>query len=52
MHPLVSLVNNIEENIPLEKLQIAQILSFHKISYKMNLQGRIKYGRYDYDFEL
>ena len=51
MHPLVSLINNAEGNIPLEKLPSPHILNFYKISYKMNLRGKIKYGQHYYDFE-
>lgn len=51
MHPLVSLINNAEGNIPLEKLPNPHILSFYKISYKMNLRGKFKYGQHYYDFD-
>jgi AraC family transcriptional regulator, transcriptional activator of pobA len=51
MHPLVSLINNAEGTIPLEKLPNPHILSFYKISYKMNFQGKFKYGQHYYDFE-
>jgi len=51
MHPLVSLINNADEAIPLEKLPNPHILSFYKISYKMNFQGKFKYGQHYYDFD-
>ena len=51
MHPLVSLINNAEGTIPLEKLPSPHILSFYKISYKMNFQGKFKYGQHYYDFD-
>lgn len=51
MHPLVSLINNAEGTVPLEKLPIPHILNFYKISYKMNFQGKFKYGQHYYDFE-
>ncbi|WP_242691510.1 helix-turn-helix domain-containing protein [Desertivirga arenae] len=51
MHPLVSLINNAAGNIPLAKLPSPHILNFYKISYKMNFQGKFKYGQHYYDFE-
>ncbi|PST83093.1 AraC family transcriptional regulator [Pedobacter yulinensis] len=51
MHPLVSLINNADDTIPLEKLPSPHILSFYKISYKMNFQGKFKYGQHYYDFD-
>jgi len=51
MHPLVSLINNAEGTIPLEKLPSPHILNFYKISYKMNFQGKFKYGQHYYDFD-
>jgi AraC family transcriptional activator of pobA len=51
MHPLVSLINNATGNVPLEKLPNPHILNFYKISYKMNFQGKFKYGQHYYDFD-
>ena len=51
MHPLVSLINNSAGTIPLEKLPNPHILNFYKISYKMNFQGKFKYGQHYYDFD-
>ncbi|SDH17110.1 AraC-type DNA-binding protein [Pedobacter terrae] len=51
MHPLVSLINNAERTIPLERLPNPHILNFYKISYKMKLHGKFRYGQHDYDFE-
>jgi len=51
MHPLVSLINNATGTIPLERLPAPHILSFYKISYKMNFQGKFRYGQHYYDFE-
>jgi AraC family transcriptional activator of pobA len=51
MHPLVSLINNAAGNIPLERLPNPHILNFYKISYKMNFQGKFKYGQHYYDFD-
>jgi len=51
MHPLVSLINNAAGAIPLERLPSPHILNFYKISYKMNFQGKFKYGQHYYDFD-
>jgi AraC family transcriptional activator of pobA len=51
MHPLISLINNAAGTIPLERLPSPHILNFYKISYKMNFQGKFKYGQHYYDFE-
>ena len=51
MHPLVSLINNADGSIPLGKLPNPHILNFYKISYKMNFQGKFKYGQHYYDFD-
>jgi AraC-like DNA-binding protein len=51
MHPLVSVINNAAGTIPLEKLPSPHILNFYKISYKMNFQGKFKYGQHYYDFD-
>jgi len=51
MHPLVSLINNAEGAIPLEKLPSPHILNFYKISYKMNFKGKFRYGQHYYDFD-
>ncbi len=51
MHPLVSLINNATGIIPLERLPAPHILNFYKISYKMNFQGKFRYGQHYYDFE-
>lgn len=51
MHPLVSLINNAEGAIPLERLPHRHILNFYKISYKMNFRGKFKYGQHYYDFD-
>ncbi|MBT1705834.1 helix-turn-helix domain-containing protein [Chryseosolibacter indicus] len=50
-HPLVTLVNNAEGNVPLERLPSPHVLNFYKISYKMNFHGKFKYGQQFYDFD-
>ncbi|MGV3705375.1 MAG: helix-turn-helix domain-containing protein [Arcticibacter sp.] len=51
MHPLVSLINNAEGTVPLERLPSPHILNFYKISYKTNFRGKFKYGQHYYDFD-
>lgn len=51
MHPLVSLINNADGAIPLEKLPSPHILNFYKISYKANFHGKFRYGQHYYDFD-
>ena len=51
MHPLVTLINNEDGTIPLEKLPNPHVLNFFKISYKMNFSGQFKYGQHYYDFD-
>lgn len=50
-HPLVSLINNADNSVDLNKLPNPHILSFYKISYKKNFHGKIRYGQHFYDFE-
>jgi len=50
-HPLVSLVDYSDISVAPEDLPTALILNFYKISYKINLQGKIKYGQHYYDFD-
>jgi AraC-like DNA-binding protein len=51
LHPLVSLVDN--SRIPVDKHQLstAFILNFYKVSYKVGLRGKIRYGQGYYDFD-
>ena len=51
LHPLVSLVNYADITTPEAELPTRLLLNFYKISYKINLQGKIKYGQHHYDFE-
>jgi len=51
MHPLVSLVDYANITAPEKDLPKALLLNFYKISYKKNLQGKIRYGQHYYDFE-
>jgi AraC-like DNA-binding protein len=51
LHPLVSLVDN--SRIPIDKHQLstAFLLNFYKVSYKVGLRGKIRYGQGFYDFD-
>jgi AraC family transcriptional activator of pobA len=52
LHPLISLVYNTDGKSPsCDGFPDQFILSFYKISYKPNLQGKFKYGQYYYDFD-
>ncbi len=51
LHPLVSLVNYADIKTPYEELPKSLLLNFYKISYKKNLNGKIKYGQNYYDFD-
>jgi AraC-like DNA-binding protein len=51
LHPLVSLVDYGHIKTEADKLPKAMILNFYKISFKKNLQGKIKYGQHYYDFD-
>jgi len=51
MHPLVSLINNEDGSIALDKLPNPHILNYYKISYKTNFHGKFKYGQHHYDFD-
>jgi len=51
LHPLISLVENKENEIDVTKLPGSFIHDFYKISYKKKLSGKIKYGQGYYDFD-
>jgi AraC family transcriptional activator of pobA len=51
LHPLVSLVDYGNIKTEADKLPKAMLLNFYKVSFKKNLQGRIKYGQHYYDFD-
>ncbi|SFD08409.1 Helix-turn-helix domain-containing protein [Chitinophaga sp. CF118] len=50
LHPLISLVNNTNNEIEYSRLPNSNILNFYKISYRINLSGKVKYGQGYYDF--
>lgn len=51
LHPLVSLVNYADMKAPFDEQPEAFLLNFYKISYKLNLKGKISYGQHHYDFD-
>ncbi len=51
LHPLVSIVNNMDNKILPNKLPVPFILNFYKITYQPNLHGKFKIGQHFYDFE-
>lgn len=51
LHPLVSLINNADNSVDLNKLPNPHVLNFYKISYKKNFHGKIRYGQHFYDFD-
>jgi AraC family transcriptional regulator, transcriptional activator of pobA len=51
LHPMISLVNNIDNKVELNKLPKSHIQTFYKISYKSNIRGKLKYGQHYYDFD-
>lgn len=51
LHPLVSLIDNMDNSLDGSKLPSPHTSVFYKISYKKNLSGRLKYGQQYYDFD-
>ncbi|WP_367866028.1 helix-turn-helix domain-containing protein [Pedobacter sp. WC2423] len=51
LHPMVSVVNNIDDRIKSYKLTDSFILDFYKVSYFTNPSGQFKYGQNLYDFD-
>lgn len=51
LHPLISFVENRDNEIDVTKLPGSFVHSFYKISLKNNLTGKIKYGQGYYDFD-
>lgn len=51
LHPLISLTEIKSNEIDPGKLPEAFVYNFYKISLKLNLRGKIKYGQGYYDFE-
>lgn len=51
LHPMISLVENKDNEVDLSKLPESFIHDFYKIAYKKNLTGKIRYGQSYYDFD-
>ena len=51
LHPLVTLVDNSRIAVDIDELPESFVLNFYKISYKMGLHGKIRYGQNYYDFD-
>lgn len=51
LHPLISLVENKDNEIDVTRLPRSFVHGFYKISLKNNLTGKIKYGQGYYDFD-
>lgn len=49
-HPLIALMNGIDNEIPGRPPQHSQMLSFYKISYRLNVGGTMPYGRTQFDY--
>lgn len=50
-HPLISLVEIKDKEINPDKLPASFVYNFYKISLKLNLRGKLKYGQGYYDFD-
>jgi AraC family transcriptional activator of pobA len=51
LHPLVSMVDNTKISVQRSQLPDAFLFNFYKISYKVGLRGKIRYGQNYYDFD-
>lgn len=49
-HPLISLINGSETEIPVNQAPHAHVLNFYKISYRPSFGGKLRYGQNYYDF--
>lgn len=50
-HPLISLINNVHNQLKVSDLPDHHTSVFYKISLKQNLKGKLKYGQQYYDFD-
>lgn len=51
LHPMISLVNNMDNQLGFFKIPESFTLNFYKISFTTNLSGKLKYGQHYYDFD-
>ncbi|HEY6899451.1 MAG TPA: helix-turn-helix domain-containing protein [Puia sp.] len=49
-HPLISLINNVDEPVEMTPPPGLHTLNFYKISYRTKMNGKVKYGQGYYDF--
>src|ERR1044072_2265859 len=50
-HPLITIINGANDRLDMNGFRQNHVLSFYKISYKQNLNGKLKYGQSFYDFD-
>ncbi|WP_179412369.1 helix-turn-helix domain-containing protein [Mucilaginibacter sp. E4BP6] len=50
-HPLIALINGSKGNVEIRPPSGSHVLKFYKISYKLKLSGKLKYGQDYYDFD-
>ena len=51
LHPLITLVNGSKSAVERRPPSGSHVLKFYKISYKLKLSGKLKYGQDYYDFD-
>ncbi|WP_310590372.1 hypothetical protein [Dyadobacter sp. NIV53] len=51
LHPLISLIDNADNQIDVSKLPHTGVLNFYKISYRPKFSGKMRYGQGYYDFD-
>lgn len=51
LHPLISLINNSDNQLRTTDLPDTHTSVFYKLSFKQALKGKLKYGRQYYDFD-
>lgn len=50
-HPLISLINGIDNSLNIEAPTHTHVLNFYKISFRPNFGGKLKYGQTNFDFD-
>lgn len=50
-HPLITLINSLDNKLDMSKMPKQHVLRHYKISYKANMSGKFKYGQHSYDFD-
>jgi len=51
-HPLISVVNYADIVRPADSTEISWIFDFYQISVKRGIDGKFRYGQYEYDFDF